>query len=477
MSATGDAPRPERPIAIVGGGPGGLTMARVLRALGLPFVLFERNADFGGLWNAADPESPVYDSAHLISSRSMTGFADYPMPEHWPDYPGRDLVCAYIRAFARDEGLYETARLGEGIERAEPLPGGGWRLHTSRGAEEEVRAIVVATGSNWQPMMPDWPGAEGFSGRIRHSVSYRNPAGLEGKRVLIVGLGNTGGDIACDIAPVAARTAISVRRGYHLIPKHIFGVPADVFADRGPPLPLWLRQRIFGLLIRLIVGDLTRHGMPEPDHRLLETHPLLCEQLIHHLRHGDVEILPDVAGFDGDEVVFADGRRERFDEVICATGFAWGAPWLPEGVLPFHEGRLELPLSILTERPDLYAISFAESNSSSFTLFNEMAWVIGRTLAALRDVPAAHARVLAEARRLGGDLRGGLRLVPTPRHRGYVDSQAYRRAIRRLRRRLGWPVRERFPPPARGTAALEALAARPAAEVVAEMRSRAAAAA
>lgn len=424
-------------VAIVGAGPAGLTLGRDLAALGVPFTIFERNADVGGLWNDADPASPVYDAAHLISSRTMTGFADYPMPEDWADYPSRAHVLNYIRAFARDHDLLPNVRLGEGVEAATPLAGGGWKVTTTKGGSEDFRWLVAANGSNWAPVLPDWPGA--FTGTLRHAATYRNGEEVRGQRVLVVGLGNSGADIACDASRTASRVAVSIRRGYHMIPKHILGKPADVFNDTAPPLPFRARQMIFGTLLRIIIGDLTRFGMPKPDHRIMETHPLLNDQLIHHLRHGDVSLLGDIERFDGENVVFRDGSREAFDQVICATGYDWETPYLPDDALPWDRGRLTLPLCIFTGRDDLFTLSFVESNGSSFSLFNEMSQIIAHAIDDQRQNRAdAVARLRGLIERDDYDLTGSLHMQGTDRHVGYVDNKTYRKALKKLARQMGW---------------------------------------
>jgi hypothetical protein len=426
--------------AIVGGGPAGLTQARAFKRLGIPFTLFERNADFGGLWNRDDPASPVYESAHLISSRTMTGFEGFPMPDDWPDYPGARKVLTYIRDFARSEGLYEQTRFNTDVRTAQPVEG-GWRLTFDDGSTADYRWLIAANGSNWKPWSPSWPGA--FDGVIRHSATYKTPGELAGKRVLIVGMGNSGVDIACDAAPVAERVAISIRRGYHVIPKHILGKPADVFAASGPPLPLPVRQRIFAILLKFLVGDLSVWGMPKPDHRLMETHPLLTDRLPHHLRHGDITLHPDIERLDGFDVVFRDGTRQTFDEIICATGFEWEIPYIDPALLPWRRGRIAPPLAIFPEQANLFLLSFVESNGSSFSLFNEMAWIIARSILAERDDPTAYARLRSVLKGTAFDVTGGLSMVDSDRHVGYMNNATYRDALARLKKRMGWPKAER----------------------------------
>lgn len=438
--------------AIVGAGPAGLTMARALAARGIGFDVFEAADGIGGLWNADDPASPVYDSAHLISSRTMTGFEGYPMPDTWADYPARDLILGYIRAFATDYGLMDHIRLSEPVERAEPGDD-GWSVTTPKGSHGPYRWLIAANGSNRKPVIPAWPGK--FSGTLRHAATYRSPDELKGKRLLIVGLGNSGVDIACDAARTATSVEVSIRRGYHLIPKHILGKPADVFADDSPPLPFPIRQRIFGTLLRILIGDLTKFGMPKPDHRLMETHPLLNDQFIHHLRHGDVKIRSDIERFDGETVHFSDGSSGTYEEVICATGYDWEAPYLADDVLHFEHGRLTNPLAIFTDRDDLFTLSFVESNGSSFHLFNEMTRVIANAIDDQDKGRTDATRRLAELARGSWDVTGGLKMLGTDRHIGYMDNRTYRKALKRLTKRMGWPDAPLAPPP--GDAARAAL--------------------
>lgn len=426
--------------AIVGGGPAGLAMGRALARFGVDFEIIEQNADFGGLWNRDWDKSPIYDSAHFISSRTMSAFEGYPMPADWPDYPRHDLILDYVRGFAREFGLYDHARFGVAVESAGPDER-GWTLRFSDGGEARYRWLVCANGATWDAAAPELPGA--FTGRIRHARDYDGADELAGRRVLVVGCGNSGADIACDAAQRADFAGLSLRRGYWFIPKFFQGLPTDVYAARQPPAPLWLRQRVLKRRLRKITGDLTRYGVPAPDHELLETHPLMNDQVVHYIRHGDLTVYPSVERLAGDEVVFTDGRRAAFDEIILATGYHWSAPFLPDAVNPFAKGKVQIPLCIFSPaRDDLFFISFIKAAGSSITLFSEMAWIIARAIAgqaAGGDEAARLKAVLATER---FDLKGGLRVVNSERHAAYVERDAFARALKRLRRRMGWPATE-----------------------------------
>jgi cation diffusion facilitator CzcD-associated flavoprotein CzcO len=281
----------------------------------------------GGIWDIDAPGTPMYESAHFISSKTLSAFRDLPMPESYPDYPSHRQVLAYLRAYADRHGVRERTDFGV---RREAGPAGrdgpGWIVRRVDGREPALRGVILATGLQWTPKRPELPGR--FDGEEIHSSDYRSPRQVQGRRALVVGGGNSGCDIAVDVSSAASRTCISLRRGYWFIPKHLFGMPADVFGHKGPQLPGWLEQPVFERMLRLLVGDVRRFGLPAPDHRLFETHPVLNTQILHALGHGDLSVKPDVRELAGDRVAFADGSEEPFDLIIYATGYRRVVPVL-----------------------------------------------------------------------------------------------------------------------------------------------------
>lgn len=426
--------------AIIGGGPAGIASGRALKAFGIDFDIIEQSGDFGGLWNCEWPLSAVYDSAHFISSRQMSAFADYPMPKSWPDYPRHDQILSYVQDYARRFDLHEHARFNLSVEEATP-EAKGWRIRTSDGETRHYRWLIAANGATWDARMPDIPGA--FSGHIRHSRDYNSAREFEGKRVLVVGCGNSGADIAVDAAQRANHAGLSLRRGYWFIPKHINGIPTDLYASKQPNVPLWLRQFVLKRRLLKIVGKPERLGLPHPDHELLETHPLMNDQVLHHLRHGDLSIYSDVERLDGEEVIFTDGRHAAFDEIVFATGYDWTIPFLKGAENPFQSGRKSLPLCMFSpERDDLFFVSFIKAAGSSLTMFGEMSWIIARAIRAGAAGGAEHEKLRAEIARNDFDLRKGLKTVSSPRHEAYVNSDAWIAALQTLRKRMGWPKAE-----------------------------------
>jgi hypothetical protein len=414
-----------------------MAMARAMLRHSIPFDVFERHNDVGGLWDPDNPGSPVYESAHFISSKTQSHYFDFPMPDSYPDYPSNRQILAYMKSFADAYGLREHITFGVSVEAAEPTPD-GWSVRLSTGETRRYGSLVCANGTNWFPVMPSYPGQ--FDGEIRHSSSYRSMEEFRGRRVLIIGAGNSGCDIACDAAQTADAAFISMRRGYHFIPKHVFGIPADAFASKGPHLPMWLEQKVFGGMLRVLNGDVTRLGLAKPDHKLFETHPILNTQLLHHLSHGDIQAKRDVYRFAGDRVEFVDGSAEQVDLVLCATGFTHSIPYVPAEQIAWRGGRPDLYLSMFSRtNPRLYAIGFLETNGGAYKLFDEAADLITRTIAARARPSSATTAINQLIAADHPDLSGGIRLAASARHATYVESTAYQRYLGKVYAQAGWP--------------------------------------
>lgn len=425
-------------VCVVGGGPAGLALARSFLALGIPFDAYERHADVGGLWDPSNPGSPVYNSAHFISSKTQSHYHDFDMPEDYPDYPSNRQILAYMQAFADAYGLRPHIRFNTEVKEARREKT-GWQVTLSTGETKHYASLVCANGTNWHAAMPKYPGL--YTGEMRHAQTYRSMDEFKGKRVLVIGAGNSGCDIACDAAQSADKAFISMRRGYHFIPKHIFGIPADAFAASGPQLPMWLEQRVFGVMLRVLNGDLTRLGLKKPDHRVFETHPIVNTQLLHFLAHGDIKAKPDVARFESKTVHFTDGSSEEIDLVLCATGYQWKVPYLSPDAFVWKHGRPDLYMNLFSrEDGALYALGFMETNGGAYKLFDEMADLIARTILARANGGAEADRIDKLIANDRPDLSGGIRFVGSSRHATYVEINAYRKQMKRLRKRLGWPA-------------------------------------
>lgn len=421
---------PERlPVGIVGAGPAGLAAAEALDRAGIEFEVLERHAAVGGIWDIDNPGSPMYESAHFISSKTLSGFDGFPFPDHYPDYPTRPQVLDYVRAFARDRELEDRITLSAGVESAE-RGADGWQVRLADGGSRTFSHLVAATGHQWEPRMPSYPGD--FTGEEVHSSEYRSPELFRDRRVLIVGAGNSGCDIACDAAASGSAAALSVRRGYWFFPKHLFGKPSDVFAHGGPTLPLRLEQLLLTGAIKLLVGDLTNYGLPAPDHRVLESHPIMNTQVLHYIGQGDLVARADVAELRGDRVLFRDGVEESFDLIVWATGYEVSLPFLDSGLFDWRGTRPDLYLhQFHRSMDDLSVMGLFEVDAGAYPVLSLQGRLLVSAIEAQRSggAPAVRWRSLRGER---PDLSGGTRHVNSPRHEISIQDAAYQKHVRGL---------------------------------------------
>ncbi|SFW32671.1 NAD(P)/FAD-dependent oxidoreductase [Nitrosovibrio sp. Nv17] len=436
---------------IIGAGPSGLAQARALGALGLPFDVFERHRDVGGLWDIDNPGTPVYEHAHFVSSRTQSGFTDFPFPPG-ADYPRRDEVHAYLRAFADAYDLRRHIHFSSEVTRVEPAEG-MWAV-TAQGRTRIYRSVICASGMHWSPNLPEIPGR--FIGWQRHAIGYRSPEEFRGQRVLVVGAGNSGCDIATEAARNARAAYHSLRRGYHFLPKHMFGKPADVYERENEWIPLRIRQWVLARMLAAMQGDLTRYGLQRPRHRILESQPIMNSDILSCIAHGDLIPKPDVLRFDGSTVHFADGSTIEVDQVVFATGYRAALPYLDAGHVEWAGHGLGHFLTCFSRlHPNLFTPGFYEGNAAVFPHLELFASLVARYLQAQAHGTGRDALLRSIAQRERGDLRGSLRLIDTPRHAAYCDWLTFRKRVRALHRELGWPM-----PAAADFAALRAAPAR-----------------
>ena len=417
-------------VVIVGAGPSGLVLAKQFAKTSLNFKVFERHKDVGGIWDIDAPNSPMYESAHFISSRTLSAFPGFPMPEDYPDYPSHKQLLAYIKSYADKFNLRQHIEFSQSIQSAEQNAQGLWELQLASGETVITQYLVCANGVTWEPNKVTWPGA--FNGEVRHSVTYRSAQEFDGKRVMVVGAGNSGVDIACDASFAADQAFLSVRRGYHFVPKHIMGKPADVFSKESPALPFVVEQNIFGMILRVINGDMTRYGLPKPDHKIFETHPIMNTQILHYLGHGDCIAKPDIERLDGDDVVFVDGSREQIDLIISATGYKHSIPFLGDDVIDFKNGRPDLYLNMFSRKHEnLAVLGFIEFASAAYENFSTMAELI------VEDA-VNRSSVLADLKKSHKpDLKGGHKYLKTERNANYVDVDTYLDTLSKVKKKLG----------------------------------------
>jgi len=426
-------------VCVIGAGPAGLACVKALRDAGVDCVCFEREDDVGGNWYFGRPNSSVYRGTHLISSKRLTEFADFPMPGDYPPFPSHQQALAYLRAYAETFGLYENIEFNAPVDRVEAADGGrGWRVHIAgEDAPRQFDRLMIANGHHWSPKFPSYPGE--FTGRTMHARDFKEPEVLRDKRVVVVGAGNSGCDIAVEAARFAEAAWISVRRGYHFLPKFLRGRPIDSAGIRLQRwgLPLWLRRRIAAYLVRLTLGSPQRFGLPRPDHKLFETHPIINSQLFYYLGHGKLRPKPDIARLCGDEVEFTDGSREAVDLIVYATGYDVRFPFIDARHLNWRDGLPRLHLHAFhPQRNDLFVIGMIQPNGALWPLAELQAKVAARCIQLEGLGEAVFDWIRRKAERLERRVEGGIHFVDSPRHRLEVDYFAYRKQLAQILRKL-----------------------------------------
>ncbi|MEM8933250.1 MAG: NAD(P)/FAD-dependent oxidoreductase [Acidobacteriota bacterium] len=423
--------------ALIGAGPCGLAMARQLRRFGIPFQGFELHSGVGGLWDIANPTSPVYESAHLITSKAATEFDELPMGDAVADYPDHRVVRDYLDRYARQFDLHQHYRFNAEVVRCEPVDGGGWTVRwrdrdSGEASSERFAGVLVANGTFHEPNRPSFPGS--FDGDLFHAVDYKSPERFADRRVLVIGGGNTGCDIVVDAVGIAAEVSISIRRGYYFAPKYIFGKPSAKAASI-VPMPRWLKQRIDAFVLGLLVPDPTRFGFPKPDYPLYEIGPVVNTQILHHAGHGHVDVRPNIERFDGRTVHFADGSSADYDTVVLATGYRLHYPFLDPELLNWSDPAASTaPRLFLNcfhpERDDLFVLGMVESGGVGFEGRNEQAELVARFLS---EAGKGSAKADTFRRAKAGpmpDLRGGWSYKQLDRHAFYVHKDTWRGLLR-----------------------------------------------
>jgi cation diffusion facilitator CzcD-associated flavoprotein CzcO len=363
---------------VVGAGAAGLGAVQLLTAQGFEIDCFERSDRVAGHWHTD------YESLHLITSRDVSGFEGLPMPPEFPVYPSRDQMRAYIESFADRFELRRHITFNTEVTRIEPEGRGGehgWWVETSDDGRTRYDGVLVANGHLWDPNVPEV--AADFTGLSLHSSQYQSIDDVKGDRVLVVGAGNSGCDLAVDAANARLTTGISVRRGQVFQPKAILGRPRAelTWLTRLPPV---LQERVTRALVRIVVGPPEVYrGLPEPVTRNLNKQPPVVNNLLlYWIQHGRIDVVPGIQDIDGQVVRFVDGSAREFDTILWATGFRTTLPFLDPGLLRWENGvplrvaGLTMPVGLQR----LYFIGMAAPRGPQLPVYSQQARLVSRLL-------------------------------------------------------------------------------------------------
>jgi putative flavoprotein involved in K+ transport len=352
---------PNIEIVIVGGGPAGISTAGALKSIGVEAAILDKDDRIGGSWLRR------YERLHLHTVRAFSGLAHFPIPRHFPRYISKDLYAQYLQDYARHFDLKCILNRPVRKVRAASDDGQAHNLIVETDGETwRSRVVVVATGQFGAPVIPNWPGLGEYQGHVIHSVGYKTGREYAGRRVLVIGVGNSGAEIAADLAEQGASyVAISMRTPPPVVPRDLLGVPAQVFGILMSRLSPRVADRIGYTLARIAMGDLTRYGLGKPAWLPFTARriPIIDVGLVKQIKNGQVKVRPDIGRFTRKGVVYGDGREEAFDVVVAATGFTTGLDQLLEvpGMLD-AKGLPRYPQGQPTARPGLFFMGYVESH-------------------------------------------------------------------------------------------------------------------
>lgn len=419
----------------------------MLAARGLAFDCFEKGSQVGGNWRYENDNgvSSAYRSLHINTSRGLMAYRTYPMPDDYPDYPNHFQIARYFDDYVDHFRLRERIRFRTEVKSVVPVDG-EWEVtvEDADGALEahRYRAVLVANGHHWDPRWPEpsFPGADEFEGEQMHVHHYREPDVLRGKRVLVLGIGNSATDIAVESSRISEVTFLAMRRGAYVMPKYLNGKPTDEAASKLlTMMPLAVQRFVLARMLGVTAGDMTAYGLPQPDHKLLEAHPTVSAELLSRLGHGDIEVKPNIERFAGGRTVrFVDGSEDEIDLVVYCTGYKITLPFFDEEQISAADNRLRLYRRVASvEHPGLYFIGFVQPLGAIMPVAEAQSeWVAdllgGRgTLPPPREMRAEIASSETKMRK---------RYVASKRHTIQVDFHPYLRELRKERRRAAQRV-------------------------------------
>lgn len=309
----------EEKFLIIGAGFGGLGLAAACRRHGIPFDIVDGSDEIGGNWHHG-----VYETVHIISSRLTTEYKDFRMPENYPDFPSKDLMKKYLESYADHYEIRKSLSLNTWVEKVNPLDavGNSYEVLFAKGVKKTYKGVIIANGHHWNKRIPEYPGT--FTGEILHSKDYKKPHILEGKRVLVVGGGNSACDISVEAARFAKESHISLRNGYWFLPRCFFGKPTMEILKCW--MPFWLQTIIQLILVRITWGAYSNYNLQEPDHLPFDRHITINSELLNFIKLGEITPHRDIKRFEGKTVHFIDGSSQEVDMIIYATGFHQGLP-------------------------------------------------------------------------------------------------------------------------------------------------------
>lgn len=425
------------PYVVIGAGPMGLCTVRRLAELDIPVIGLEAHSDVGGLWDINSPTSTMYESAHLISSKRMTEFADFPMADDIATYPRHDQMRDYFQSYASHFELYQHFRFNTWVVSCEP-EGNLWRITYEQNGERHQQlasGVLLANGTLHHPSRGNFKGQ--FNGLQIHSSEYRSADIFANKRVLIIGCGNSACDIAVDAVHRAKSVDMVVRRGYYFLPKFVAGRPTDTLGGK-VRLPNKLKQIVDGTLVRLISGKPSSFGLPDPDYKMYESHPVVNSLFLHHIGHGDITIRPTIDELTEQGALFSDGLQGQYDLILEATGYKLHYPFLDNSHLNWQGDAPRLYLNVFNPKhSNLFVMGMVEATGLGWQGRDDQAQLVAKVIRTQLDNPAKASKFADKVKsKAQVRINGGMNYLELERMAYYVHKADYLAAINNEMREL-----------------------------------------
>lgn len=433
-SARREAPR----VCVIGAGSSGITAVKALHERGIPFDCFEKSDRVGGNWVFENKNgmSAAYRDLFINTSRPRMEYSDFPMPSSYPDFPHHTQIAAYFEEYVDHFGLRELIAFETGVQHAARDEQGVWTVELDTGETRQYDALVVANGHHWNTRWPEpaFPGADTFAGVQMHAHSYVENSIFAGKRVVVLGMGNSAMDIAVESSYVAERTYLAARRGVWIVPKYVFGKPVDQIRN-DPRIPFKVRQRITQRLVSSYAGPPERYGLPKPDHRLGDAHPTISGRILDRIQHGTIAPKPNIERFEGERVRFTDGSEVQADVVVYCTGYKIAFPFFDEDFISAPDNHIELFRRVFhPEIPNVFFIGLLQPLGAIMPLAEAQAAWVGDHLVGDYALPSK-AEMRADIEADQAAMRQ--RYVASKRHTIQVDYDDYLHHLARERRAGG----------------------------------------
>ncbi len=417
--------------AIIGAGPSGLAMARNFQKHNISYIGFESHSSVGGLWDIENKHSSVYKSAHLISSKKKTEFTEFPMKDEVADYPSHVELCSYFNDFADHFKLKEKFNFNCLVTKVEKNDDDTWVIQTDK-EQYHLAGVVIANGNLSEPNIPTFKGS--FSGEIIHSKEYKDPEIFKDKRVLVIGAGNSGCDIVVDAVHYSKFVDISVRRGYHFVPKYILGKPADTIGGM-IKLPFKIKRFVDSKILSLFTGNPENFGFPKADHKLYESHPIVNSLILHYIGHGDIRVKKGIDYFEDNFVHFKDDTKVEYDLILLATGFKLHYPFIDKKYLNLHGYTPKLFMNIFPPTQNLFFIGLLEALGIGWQGRYEQGALIARAINAKNNQLDVYNKFL-ETQKNDLDLTGGIDYLKIDRMAYYVNKDVYMKKLEEFKESL-----------------------------------------